>query len=294
MSAWISILGLYEYDPTIFDGLILPTAADITTDAEKVTDPWVPDKTDFINYICMELAEVGLVYGSAPVMASMIAVWSKVHIQEWIELYNTLLYKYNPIWNKDGKRIEDHDLEWTDYRTADLAGTNYRTADLAGTNYRTADLAGTDYRTADLDTTDTRTYTNLADAHSGDIKHNVTGYDSNTYSHNTQDEFNDTMTRNGEDKNIQNIDGTDKHDMSTTGTDKYDTSETGTDKYDTSETGTDKHDGSDTGTLTITEQGNIGVTSTQSMIKEQREIVQFNLYEYMLQSFKKQFCVMVY
>lgn len=40
--------------------------------------------------------------------------------------------------------------------------------------------------------------------------------------------------------------------------------------------------------------GNIGVTSTQQMIKEQREVVQFNLYDYILQDFKRHFCVMIY
>lgn len=42
------------------------------------------------------------------------------------------------------------------------------------------------------------------------------------------------------------------------------------------------------------EQGNIGVTTTQRMIQEQREVVAFNTIDYILQSFKKRFCIMVY
>lgn len=52
----------------------------------------------------------------------------------------------------------------------------------------------------------------------------------------------------------------------------------------------------DTGTITTTrtEQGNIGVTTTQQMIKEEREIQEFNMIGYITESFKHRFCLMVY
>lgn len=250
--AQMSILGLYDYDPTIFDGLTLPTAADITDEADKVANPWVPDKQDFIAYLLMQAAELELVYSSAPVMATMITVWSAAHNYEWKQLYNTMLYKYNPIWNKDGLWKETRDLD------------------------------GKNERTANLDTTDTRTYTNLTDEHTltnltntqtGAIEHDVTGYDASSYSPNTRDNYNqlknvgtgsEKNVRNGEDKNVEKI--------------------TGTDKYYTE----------DNGTITREESGNIGVTMTQEMIQRQREIVQFNLYDYIARQFIKQFCLMVY
>lgn len=55
-------------------------------------------------------------------------------------------------------------------------------------------------------------------------------------------------------------------------------------------TGTGKEDE----TITRTEQGNIGVTTTQQMIKEEREIAEFNLYDYIAEDFKNRFCLMVY
>lgn len=252
MSERLSILGMYDYDPTIFDGLSLPTAADITDDADKVTDPFVPDKSTLIGNILMECGELSLVYPSIPTMKTMIRIWSAVHFQEWVQLYNTLLYKYNPIWNKDGFYKETRDLD------------------------------GKNDRTANLDITDTRTYTNLTDKHeltnlantqSGSVEHDITGYDSATYSPNTRDVYNnvkntgsgyETNTRNGEDKNVQKI--------------------TGTDKYYTE----------DNGTITREESGNIGVTMTQEMIRQQRDVVQFNLYDHIAQEFKSQFCVMLY
>ena len=49
-----------------------------------------------------------------------------------------------------------------------------------------------------------------------------------------------------------------------------------------------------TDTHTAHISGNIGVMSTQDMINQQRETVQFNLYDYIIQDFKNRFCLQVY
>lgn len=40
--------------------------------------------------------------------------------------------------------------------------------------------------------------------------------------------------------------------------------------------------------------GNIGVTTTQQMIEEERRVSQFNIYDYIIESFKRRFCLMIY
>ena len=40
--------------------------------------------------------------------------------------------------------------------------------------------------------------------------------------------------------------------------------------------------------------GNIGVTTTQQMINEQREVVKFNISDYIIESFIKRFCLLIY
>lgn len=47
-------------------------------------------------------------------------------------------------------------------------------------------------------------------------------------------------------------------------------------------------------TLTTKRSGNIGVTTTQSMIKEERDIASFSTIKYITDSFKKRFCLMIY
>lgn len=52
----------------------------------------------------------------------------------------------------------------------------------------------------------------------------------------------------------------------------------------------------DTGTVKRErrEQGNIGIVTTQQMIKEEREIADFSLYQLIIDEFKTRFCIMVY
>ena len=47
-------------------------------------------------------------------------------------------------------------------------------------------------------------------------------------------------------------------------------------------------------THTTRRTGNIGVTSSMQLIREQRDVVEFNMYKYIVDSFKKRFCLMVY
>ena len=57
-------------------------------------------------------------------------------------------------------------------------------------------------------------------------------------------------------------------------------------------------DASSTGKEAITrerrEQGNIGVTTTQQMIREERDIREFNTIEYIVDDFRTEFCLMIY
>jgi hypothetical protein len=103
---------------------------------------------------------------------------------------------------------------------------------------------------------------------------------------------------------VTNGTGTDT--FSHTGTDT--TSRTGTDNISHTGTDTVDHTGrqdidtvsdkktTDTGTINHerTEQGNIGLTSTQQLIKEEREVDQFNIYDYIINDFRQRFCLALY
>ena len=48
------------------------------------------------------------------------------------------------------------------------------------------------------------------------------------------------------------------------------------------------------GEHTLHAHGNIGVTTTQKLIKEQRQIDLFNVYDIIIEDFKMKFCILVY
>lgn len=52
--------------------------------------------------------------------------------------------------------------------------------------------------------------------------------------------------------------------------------------------------GNDTFTRSGFARGNIGVTTTQEMIEAERNVVKFNIVDYIVDSFKTRFCILVY
>lgn len=254
MRATLDLIGMYTYDHTILDGFVYPEELD-----------WDVLRDNLL----MESAEQELIYSDIDFMKSAISRWSQKQLHVWKELYDTTQYEYNPIWNKDGTFEETitRDLKATeDYTdTHNLQDKNTRNyEDKETRNYEdkeTRNLAGTN------DVTETESVYGFNSSSDAPAKKNVTDQD-------TSDTGTDTI----------NYTGTDT--MNHTGTDTID--HTGTFKKD--------RDTTDTGTITTTrtDQGNIGVTSTQSMIKEQREVVMLNLYDVITQDFIERFCLKVY
>lgn len=172
----LSIMGLYNYDPTIFDDLTVP-----------LDDEYQPlfDKTTLISTICLQNAELSLLYSDPETVKQMIKLWSIASQYSWKTLAKTTNFDYNPIWNKDGTIVDE-------YNTTDTGESKV-------------------------------------------AAYNSSAYEPRSYGENTRG-----------------------------------------------------------GTVTRTEQGNIGVTSTQHLIEEERAVAQFNIYDAISSDFKNRFCLMVY
>lgn len=102
MRATLTIMGMYEWDNTLFDGMSLPDN--------------VPRET-MINNILLETAELECIYPSAPFFKTALNMWSAMEVEKWTKLEATQNYDYNPIENYN--RIE----EWSDTATATGTGT---------------------------------------------------------------------------------------------------------------------------------------------------------------------------
>lgn len=89
----MTVLGLYNYDATLFDGMLLPEGVD-------------PDNV--VSNLLMELAELEVIYPSWITMQRAIADWSKSRVNSWERMLQALSAEYDPVENYDRRE------EWTD------------------------------------------------------------------------------------------------------------------------------------------------------------------------------------
>lgn len=218
----LSIMGLYEYDNNLFQGLQLPEGL---------------DREATINEILLQCAELEIVYPNIDIMKLAITTWSIANQYTWQKLYDTMVVEYNPIWNVDADVTDI--LSGSENRDISRSGS--------GSNNRTVNLA--DNETINI--TDTEA---------------VKGFNSDTWAESH--------------KNTK--DGTDN--ISHSGTDNISLSD--------SESVDDNLIRSETRTQRRT--GNIGVTTTQQMLEQERAIAEFNMISYIAQSFKQRFCLLIY
>ena len=92
---FLSIMGMYEYDNSLFDGLDVPTY----TDKNGVVH--VVNKTDVINSILLNCAELEVIYPNFDTMKLAIGVWSAAEQDTWKKMFATQKAEYNPLWNVD-------------------------------------------------------------------------------------------------------------------------------------------------------------------------------------------------
>lgn len=105
--AKITLLGLYTYEPTLFDDMILPEL------------PKSFNKDDLVNNILLEAMDYETLYPDPDMMKNVIELWSKkwyATFERWIKTMNI---EYNPEYNFDKT------VHWYD------AGTTKGTADVS-------------------------------------------------------------------------------------------------------------------------------------------------------------------
>ena len=159
-------------------------------------------------------------------------------------------------WSRKELPVWTELLKTTQYEYEPLWNKDYRTS-----HTETRNLAGTEDVSRNMDDDNTYSGTNQSSA---ETLNSVYGYNSNTDA--PADKAGSTAS-------------------STTGS---------TDNRDISET--IDRDTTDTGTINneTWERGNIGIMSTQDLIKQQREVVQFNIIDYIINDFRNRFCLLVY
>lgn len=225
-------------------------------------DKWeTADKDVFVNKLLLDTAELEVLYPDADIFKTAIKYWSAAEVQNWNKLYDTTVLKYNPIWNKDGtvteteKHIKNNNYtDVTDGTIADHSSTS---------GNQSTESSGNE----NIDTTNNTNEKNY-----------VFGFNSDSAAQSGQTVTDDTGSTN-----------TDRSENTTSN------SSANTDATTTNNTNF-KHDEKENidREYTRTEQGNIGITTTQQMINEEREVDKFNLMDYIIDRFKQRFCLLVY
>lgn len=83
----LSVIGLYNWDDTMFDGLTVPDGM---------------DHDNVVKNLLMDLAELQVIYPDPDFMKMAIKEWSASMQLQWKKLYDAMHIEYNPLWNKDG------------------------------------------------------------------------------------------------------------------------------------------------------------------------------------------------
>ena len=272
--SWLSIMGMYEHDPTVMDGLRVPEGMERET---------------VINNILLNCAELEVIYTHIESMRLAIKVWSDSNQIGWKKLYDTMIVEYNPIWNVDADITDIERISGSN--TQRKTGNDNRdiVRNLTGSDNETVNL--NDNRT--INTADKRTI-NTADNETVNLTDTkaVQGFNSSSWAN--AEKVDKTGTDNIAHTGTDNVAHTGTDNVAHTGTDNI--AHTQNERIDDDLTSTEELTGENDTERIYTQRrtGNIGVTTTQQMLEQERSIAQFNMVEYITDSFKKRFCLMIY
>lgn len=122
--ALLTVMGLYNYDNTIFDNLMLPDGV---------------DKPTLVNNIILETAELECIYPTPVFLKTAIGLWSNVQFLTWDRVYDAMNLDYNPIENYDRQETETttgtraHSGKDTTVRSGTVSETGSTTESTQGT-----------------------------------------------------------------------------------------------------------------------------------------------------------------
>lgn len=278
--ATMSLLGLYNYDKSLLDGLIesLPNRYGIPS---GYTDSYytdvVIDPQTVVENLLVECAEFEILHSDFNALKRIIKIWSAKEKLVWQKMYNTICYKYNPIWNKDGKSV------WTEQQSA----TGKKTETEKGSKTTNTNGTTNDEYTSTRNTTNKTTGTGTNTRTGQDeTTGKVSAYDSTDFQN--REKTNSMASENNSTESTEDFTGNGKVTNSGTKTIVNTGDETNNVSRETSDnnTGETRHE--------QTETGNIGITLTQQMITAEREIAMFNIIDFIINDFKERFCLLIY
>mgnify|MGYP005770092771 CR=1 FL=1 len=112
--ASLSVMGIYQYDNTIFDGLRVPEGA---------------DRDALIQKILLDTVQMSTTIPDADWLKLAITAWCDSCYDTWVRVYNTTTYDYNPFENYDMTE------EYSHTRIPDLTQTSVNSGEDTSNSY---------------------------------------------------------------------------------------------------------------------------------------------------------------
>lgn len=298
-SCKMTLIGLYNYDNSIFENLTFPVGV---------------DKDLAINEILMECGEFEILYADIDFLKYQITKWGEKHYFTFEKWLKALAEEFNPIHNYDryeeytdthsgsGKQVDSEKRSDSDNRMRSESGDASRTNEHTSNHTNSHDESHTEEKTSDS------TGASFTDTHSttdDDVKRNVSAYDASTYQPKEQEKTDGKTNGNGSGTSMSHI----KDEASSGSTSNDAASDSASDSETNAENRNAFESGSSTGTADRQSEhtntdvnkheahlyGNIGVTTSVAMLTEYTNFYKdFNLYEQIAGLFVDEFCIRIY
>ena len=290
---FVSIISLYNWDNTLFDDIeqYLPTTV---TDPTISIEPVPIDLETLIGNIMFACGELSIIYNSPVTLKFYMKLWAKKNAGVWQKLFDTLFYNYDPLF----ARVREYHLTRSNTlnRTTTDSEAEDNTVNTSQNDESMQNVTGNDSNlnessnTRTLNTTETTSSSESGTQTNYKQAYNDIG---STWSSDTKTETSDgisgTRADTGTIGDVGRVEDTGQHSELTTAEATKQIAETASRTLSKNGTLTDAGQLADIITEKIT-----GQRAYQELIDLQRKLAMFNLYDFIIDQFKHEFCVMIY
>lgn len=256
----LSLLGIYNQDPTILD-------------EDHLHLPENMDRETLLPIVLSESAELEVVYPDPSTLKVVMSAWSTARNPSWERMLTALSEEYDALHNYD--RTETETIE--DGLEEDISDTT--TGNDTVTRTGSSETTKSETETTEEDIADTGSSTS-----SGTSTGQVTGFNSQSFADNDKTINSGTGSTTGSRDRDQTVT------VAATGSTETEDSETSTRRG----TAVRDRDQSYNRDRTLRAFGNIGVTTSQAMLREELEVRIMDIYRLVADELISYFCLRIY
>ena len=257
-SSKLTMIGIYNYDPTLFDDISLPVGIN--------KDVLVPE-------ILRQCGEFEILYPNIEFLKFMISNWSEKHrrtFEKWVE---GLAEEFNPLHNYDRHEV------YKDIRGSVeniVESKNDKNTSISSETNTENGTSHDENKSNSVSQTDTSS--------GSETERKVSAYDAATYQPKEKEESSSHGSGNGVSSNNGSNDGRTSSDGSSN-------------SFNSSDGASDGRSDRNLNEVVQHEAhlfGNIGVTTSTQMLEDYLRVERWNIYEHIAELFVDEFCIRIY